>query len=83
MLCVDNEPDILVGMRQLLERWGCEVKPPLICLSSLQALEQQWVPDVILSDYRLDHGRTGLEVLQQCRLRLGDCFFGVIISAGS
>ncbi|EKO3694500.1 PAS-domain containing protein [Vibrio metschnikovii] len=81
VLCVDNEPDILVGMRQLLERWGCEVKTAVDLLSSLQALEQQWVPDVILSDYRLDHGRTGLEVLQQCRLRLGDCFFGVIISA--
>ncbi len=26
VLCVDNEPDILVGMRDLLERWGCEVK---------------------------------------------------------
>lgn len=81
VLCVDNEPDILVGMRQLLERWGCEVKTAVDLLSSLQALEQQWVPDVILSDYRLDHGRTGLEVLQQCRLRLGDGFFGVIISA--
>ena len=81
VLCVDNEQDILIGMRQLLERWGCEVKTAVDLLSSLQALEGQWVPDVILSDYRLDHGRTGLEVLQQCRLRLGDCFWGVIISA--
>ncbi len=32
------------------------------------------------SDYRLDNGRTGLEVLQQCRLR-GRFAEGVIISA--
>lgn len=50
-------------------------------MQSLKALEDNWVPDVILSDYRLDNGRTGLEVLQQCRLRLCDCFEGVIISA--
>ncbi|MEL7367240.1 MAG: response regulator, partial [Pseudomonadota bacterium] len=50
-------------------------------VSTLQQIDEHWVPDVILSDYRLDHGRTGLEVLQQCRLRMGDCFIGVIISA--
>lgn len=81
VLCVDNEQDILVGMRDLLERWGCEVKTATDLISSLKALDNQWIPDVILSDYRLDNGRTGLEVLQQCRLRLGDCFLGVIISA--
>ncbi|MCG6391579.1 PAS domain-containing hybrid sensor histidine kinase/response regulator [Vibrio fluvialis] len=81
VLCVDNEEDILVGMRDLLERWGCEVKTATDLVSSLKALDNQWIPDVILSDYRLDNGRTGLEVLQQCRLRLGDCFEGIIISA--
>ncbi|MFA0442806.1 hybrid sensor histidine kinase/response regulator [Vibrio sp. 10N.286.49.C2] len=81
ILCVDNEPDILVGMETLLARWGCDVKTALDLVSSLKHLEDDWQPDVIFSDYRLDNGRTGLEVLQQCRLRLGDSFKGVIISA--
>ncbi|PMH46238.1 hybrid sensor histidine kinase/response regulator [Vibrio sp. 10N.286.49.B3] len=82
VLCVDNEPDILIAMEALLNRWGCEVKTALDIVQSLQALEEgKWQPDVVFSDYRLDHGRTGLEVLQQCRLRLGDGFEGVIISA--
>ncbi|MBW3697297.1 hybrid sensor histidine kinase/response regulator [Vibrio sp. T187] len=81
VLCVDNESDILVGMENLIGRWGCEVKTALDLVDSLKALEDDWVPDVIFSDYRLDNGRTGLEVLQQCRLRLGDKFEGVIISA--
>ncbi|MHC6528561.1 PAS domain-containing hybrid sensor histidine kinase/response regulator [Vibrio proteolyticus] len=81
VLCVDNEEDILVGMDNLLGRWGCDVRTAFDLVQSLRALEDGWVPDVILSDYRLDNGRTGLEVLQQCRLRLGARFAGVIISA--
>ena len=81
ILCVDNEPDILVGMENLLSRWGCDTRVATDLVESLQALEDGWMPDVIFSDYRLDDGRTGLEVLQQCRLRLGSCFEGVIISA--
>ncbi len=81
VLCVDNEVDILTGMRNLLERWGCEVQTSLGLVDSMKVLEKGWVPDVIFSDYRLDYDRTGLEVLQQCRLRLGDSFEGVIISA--
>ncbi|MGR5413349.1 hybrid sensor histidine kinase/response regulator [Vibrio astriarenae] len=81
VLCVDNESDILVGMENLLSRWGCEVCLAADLVESMKCLEGGWQPDVILSDYRLDNGRTGLEVLQQCRLRLGDSFKGVIISA--
>jgi len=81
VLCVDNESEILVGMENLIGRWGCEVKTALDLVGSLKALDDDWIPDVIFSDYRLDNGRTGLEVLQQCRLRLGDKFEGVIISA--
>jgi DNA-binding NtrC family response regulator len=50
-------------------------------VESLRALDGGCIPDVILSDYRLEQGRTGLEVLQQCRLRLGNQFEGIIISA--
>ncbi|WED21674.1 hybrid sensor histidine kinase/response regulator [Vibrio sp. JC009] len=81
VLCVDNEADILTGMRELLERWGCEVKTAQDLVQSMKCLEGEWLPDVIFSDYRLDNDRTGLEVLQQCRLRLGNSFEGIVISA--
>lgn len=76
VLCVDNEPDILVGMENLLSRWGCDIRIATDIVESLKAIEDDWLPDVIFSDYRLDNGRTGLEVLQQCRLRLGNRFEG-------
>ncbi|MEI8632450.1 response regulator [Vibrio sp. PP-XX7] len=81
MLCVDNEMDILTGMVSLLSRWGCEIRTATDLLSGLKAIDSRWIPNVILSDYRLEHGRTGLEVLQQCRLRFGNHFEGIIISA--
>ncbi|NLS13989.1 hybrid sensor histidine kinase/response regulator [Vibrio sp. SM6] len=81
VLCVDNEPEILTAMTTLLSRWGCEVRCAHDQVESLAHLSDGWQPSVILSDYRLDDGRHGLEVLQQCRLRLGDRFLGVIISA--
>lgn len=81
VLCVDNEPNILEGMDNLLSRWGCNVALAADLVESMRILEEGFIPDVIFSDYRLDHGRTGLEVLQQCRLRLGDSFVGVIVSA--
>lgn len=81
VLCVDNESDILLGMQALLERWGCEVRTATDLKQSLQAIEQDWCPEVVFSDYHLDQGRTGLEVLQQLRQSLGDSFVGVVITA--
>ncbi len=81
VLCVDNETDILLGMETLLARWGCEVKLAENLVEAMNALENQWQPDVVFSDYHLANQQTGLEVLLQCRLRLGDSFKGVVISA--
>ena len=81
VLCVDNEPEILLGMETLLKRWGCEVKTAEDLMQSMNALENGWVPQVVFSDYHLANDQTGLQVLQQCRLRLGNNFQGVVISA--
>ncbi|MGO2498307.1 MAG: hybrid sensor histidine kinase/response regulator [Vibrio litoralis] len=81
VLCVDNEPDILLGMKTLLERWGCEVRTALDLKQSISALEHDWNPEVVFSDYHLDNGRTGLEVLDALREQIGDSFVGVVISA--
>ena len=81
MLCVDNEPDILLGMETLLARWGCEIRLAETVTAAMQQLADGWQPDFILSDYHLTDGETGLQVLQQCTLKLGKCFRGAVISA--
>lgn len=81
VLCIDNEPEILVSMRTLLEQWHCEVRVAENKTQTMQLLTDDWQPDVILSDYHLAKQQTGLEILQLCRLQLGLHFKGVVISA--
>jgi Na+/proline symporter/signal transduction histidine kinase len=81
VLCVDNEPEILLGMETLLVRWGCDVRLAESVVGSIQQLEDGWVPEFVLSDYHLANNQTGLQVLQQCSLRLGKTFKGAVISA--
>lgn len=81
VLCVDNEPDILLGMEALLSRWGCETRLAETVMTVMQQLDDGWQPDFVLSDYHLANDQTGLQVLQQCSLRLGKTFRGAVISA--
>lgn len=68
VLVIDNEPDILISMQALLERWGCQV---LLATGGDEALEQcrreNAVPDAILADFHLDHDRTGCEAIYAVR----------------
>ena len=71
MLTIDNEPDILDGMRLLLEGWGCEV----IAASTPRAAAERiraWgrPPDVMLIDFHLDEGN-GLDAVASLRWRFG------------
>ncbi|GAB3532685.1 hybrid sensor histidine kinase/response regulator [Photobacterium alginatilyticum] len=81
VLCVDNEPDILLGMETLLARWGCDVRLAETVAGAMQQIDDAWQPDFVLSDYHLANEQTGLQVLQQCNLRLGKTFRGAVISA--
>ncbi|MGF1691439.1 PAS domain-containing hybrid sensor histidine kinase/response regulator [Photobacterium kagoshimensis] len=81
VLCVDNEPEILLGMETLLCRWGCDVRLAESLTDAMQHLTDDWQPAFVLSDYHLAKEQTGLQVLQQCRLLLGPTFKGAIISA--
>jgi CheY-like chemotaxis protein len=72
VLCVDNEPDILEGMHALLSRWGLKPCTAHDLHSAEETAtrgyrnEQVW-PRLLLVDYQLDHGRTGLEVIARLR----------------
>ena len=65
VLCVDNDPEILAGMRALLERWGIE---PLLAATVDQALAlASEGPQVLLVDYHLHDRLDGLETLDALR----------------
>jgi signal transduction histidine kinase/CheY-like chemotaxis protein len=68
VVVVENEDSILVGMRELLEGWGCKVVTatcPAMVLPELK-LENR-IPDIVVADYHLDEGGDGLKVIKEIR----------------
>ncbi|RPE79937.1 hybrid sensor histidine kinase/response regulator [Vulcaniibacterium tengchongense] len=73
VLCVDNDREILDGMRALLQRWGAV---PLLAASADDALAllddpERGAPDVALVDYHLHDRLDGLGVIDALRERCG------------
>jgi PAS domain S-box-containing protein len=79
VLVVDNDAAVLRGMQALLSGWNCEVLAAQGFDEALR-LADQHRPELLLLDYHLDDGRTGLELRQALTERLGECP-AVLISA--
>ena len=78
VLCVDNDPRILEGMRLLLEGWGCAVTThPGSTAPDGDATSR---PDIVLADYHLD-GQTGIDFIRAFRRRHGADIPAVLITA--
>jgi CheY-like chemotaxis protein len=60
VLCIDNEEAILEGMRVLLGGWGAEVH---VARGHEEARAIDIVPDVIIADYHLDNGASGVDAV--------------------
>src|SRR5690606_37741410 len=71
VLCIDNEPKILDGMRLLLSGWGCAVTlaESVAAVEALAAAEPPAI-DAVIADYHLDDG-TGIAAIS--RLRAAAC----------
>ncbi len=65
ILVIDNEPAILVAMKELLRGWNCQ---PTLAGSGAEALalvrETGAPPDLIIADYHLDDGKTGMSAIR-------------------
>jgi CheY-like chemotaxis protein len=81
VLCIDNEPAILEGMRTLLSGWGCSVitAPDLACaLAALSSVPEP--PRGVLIDYHLDDG-DGISAIVALRERFGAELPAVLLTA--
>ncbi|HDZ56221.1 MAG TPA: sensor histidine kinase [Pseudomonas xinjiangensis] len=81
VLCIDNEPNILTGMRSLLGRWQCHVATARDRAEVAQVMAEGFRPQLVLVDFHLDQGDTGLELMIWLREMLGAELPGVVISA--
>jgi Na+/proline symporter/signal transduction histidine kinase/CheY-like chemotaxis protein len=80
--CIDNEPQVLQGMRLLLEGWECVV----IAGGSVADMDDDVpapgsrVPDVVVADYHLDRSN-GIEAILQLRTLYGSEIPALLITA--
>jgi len=82
MLCIDNEPTVLDGMRTLLTGWGCRA---LLAagLAEAQALDPAELArlDFMIVDYHLDAEADGLRCVDVLRERCGRAVPAIVITA--
>jgi Na+/proline symporter/signal transduction histidine kinase/CheY-like chemotaxis protein len=69
VLCIDNEPEILRGLRVLLTGWGCRVETS--SGTDAIAAAQRLHPHAVIADYHLENGDTGLDLAERLRRHLG------------
>lgn len=81
VICVDNEPAILDGMRSLLSNWRCTVHTARGTGEALSLMADAEVrPDIVLADYHLEQG-TGMECIEAIRAAAGQRLPAVLITA--
>jgi CheY-like chemotaxis protein len=82
ILCIDNEPNVLAGMKALLDGWGCIVSIASDEKTALDALHQS-IPDLVIADYQLDDGVTGLQLVDALNLAAGRNLPVLVITANN
>lgn len=82
VLVIENEPAVREAMRTLLGRWSCRITFA-VSLAELAGLlaNRDYRPRLVLADYHLDHGETGLEAILLVRAARGDTLPAVVITA--
>ncbi|MEQ1528737.1 MAG: ATP-binding protein [Methylococcales bacterium] len=77
---VDNEIDILDGMRGLLHLWGALVETAETSRQAEALFQQYGIPHLLIVDFRLANDENGAELASRLQLRYG--YFSVLIITG-
>jgi len=81
IIIIDDEPEILQGMKLVVESWGCDY-----CLAeNIHQVEdilcnKGVVPDLIISDYTLSESMTGDKIIQLIREKTKKVIPAIIIT---
>lgn len=83
VLVIDDEISVSESLAELLRQWQYQVvsaESEEAALSELR--EQNFVPDLIISDYRLRDNKTGVEAVEAVHKALNDSEIPVVIISG-
>lgn len=70
ILVIDDEVEILDAIKDLISQWGHNVETTTSITSAMAILDAGFIPDLIISDYRLRAHRTGIEAIDQIHKKL-------------
>lgn len=82
VLVVENDPDMRQALTFILNGWGMEVEA-VGAVDPARDAAVRMAPDLLLTDYRLDGGETGIETILALRRDLGRALPALIVSAES
>jgi signal transduction histidine kinase len=72
VLVLDDEPSVRMGMRALLESWGCHVAACAGHAEADRLLDEYGLEvDLIVADFRLRQHENGIDTVRRLRERLG------------
>jgi two-component system, sensor histidine kinase len=81
IVVVDDDALVLDGMRGLLQGWGCRVVTADSGERALATLAAgRGPPNLVISDYFLANGTTGIDVIERLRGAFGDAIPAFLIS---
>ncbi|WP_298919161.1 PAS-domain containing protein [uncultured Roseobacter sp.] len=82
VMVIENDPDVLYGTVQWLENWGASVLAAAGVAEAMSMLDDLGMaPDIILADYQLDDGETGVEGIRAVREATGVTVPAIVITA--
>lgn len=83
VIVIDNDSVVRDAMRALLARWGCETRifSGLADVEGVLQLDPEYRPDIILADYHLDGGDSGLTAVATLRDAKDAQIAAVVITA--
>jgi two-component system, sensor histidine kinase len=81
IVVIDDDPPVLDGMASLLRSWGCRVASGETAAAVIKGLgTRSPKPDLIISDYRLQDGQTGIAAIEQVRRQFESAIPAFLIS---
>jgi signal transduction histidine kinase len=71
VVIIEDEEPVLRGTEALLGSWGCETVGARSTTEALEKLDQRPRVDLLIADFRLEGGHTGIESIHTLRERFG------------
>ncbi|MDL2336820.1 MAG: ATP-binding protein [Pseudomonadota bacterium] len=87
IIVVEDEPAVRAGLEALLKGWGATIvgfDSVASCSAWARAADTMIVkPDLLIVDYRLEHGANGVDALASLRARFGEGVPAIVITGST